>query len=144
MSKNDEFDIGEGGAPEPIISRRQARRQRMAARRTDRAAGGLGWLAGSMLLAIGVLYMLQTLGLLPPFDNWWALFLLIPALGCFSAALGAQRRNDGHISGEVVGLLVAGLLFVGLTAVFYFDLDIRIFGPLFMIIAGFLLLMRQL
>ena len=96
-------------------------------------------MAGALLLAIGVLYMLQVLGLLPPFSNWWAMFLLLPALGCFSAAIGAYRRHENW-AGQALGLVIAGLLFVGLAAVFFFDLDIRWFGPLFLIVAGILLL----
>ena len=104
-------------------SRRQERQEHRAQRRADREAGGLGWMAGLVLIAIGVLYLLHDAGILPTFTNWWAFFLLLPGLGTLSAALGAYQRNGRHWTGEVTGLFVGGLLFVGLTAVFLFNLS---------------------
>ncbi|MBE2222608.1 MAG: hypothetical protein IAF02_13760 [Anaerolineae bacterium] len=121
-------------------TRRQERRERRAVRRADRQAGGWGWISGLILIAIGLFYLLQPTGFLPNFTNWWALFLLLPAVGVLSAALGAYRRNGGQWTGEVTGLFLGGLLFLGITAVFLFNLDFSWFTPLFLIAAGLLLL----
>ena len=123
-------------------SRRQERQDRRAQRQADRQAGGLGWMAGLVLIAIGVLYLLHDAGILPTFTNWWAFFLLLPGLGTLSAALGAYQRNGRHWTGEVTGLFVGGLLFVGLTAVFLFNLSYSWLWPLFLIAAGLFLLFR--
>ena len=127
---------------EPVgyTSRRQERGERRAARQADRQSGGLGWLAGVVLIAIGVLYMLYDYGVLPTFANWWALLLLLPAVGTLSAALGAFRRNGGHWTPDVTGPFVAGLLFLGLTAVFLFELNFGWVAPLFLIAAWLFLL----
>ena len=50
-------------------SRRQERQDHRAQRRADRQAGGLGWMAGLVLIAIGVLYLLHDAGILPTFTN---------------------------------------------------------------------------
>jgi hypothetical protein len=121
-------------------SRRQERLERRAARRAGRQAGGVNWLIGFVLIAFGVLFLLVNAGILPALTNWWALFMLLPAVGVFSAALGAYRRNGGHWTPEVTGLLVGGLLFVALTAVFLFELNYGLLVPLFLIAAGLLLL----
>lgn len=121
-------------------SGRQARIARRAERRADRQAGGWGWLGGALLIAIGVLFLLQNAGYFPQFSNWWALFILLPAIGAFSAGWGAYQRNGGEWTRESVGPMVAGALFVGLTAVFLFNLSLSFFGPLLLIVAGILLL----
>ena len=121
-------------------TRRRERLARRAARRADRQAGGVSWLIGFFFIAIGTLFLLANAGIIPAFANWWALFMLLPAVGVLSAALGAYRRNGGHWTPEVAGLLVGGLLFVGLTAVFLFGLDYGLLVPLFLIAAGLLLL----
>jgi hypothetical protein len=123
-------------------SRRQERRERRAQRRADREAGGLGWMAGLVLMAIGVLYLLHNAGILLAFTNWWALFILLPGFGTLSAALGAYQRNGRHWTGEVTGLFLGGLLFVALTAVFLFNLSYSWLWPLFLIAAGLFLLFR--
>ena len=109
-------------------------------RREDRAAGGGAWMVGLVLIGIGVLYMLQETGITPGLTNWWALFILIPAAATLSSALGVYRRNGGEFNGEVIGPLLAGVFFVGLTAVFLFSLDTGWLWPLFLIGGGLLLL----
>lgn len=125
------------GTQDRYTSRRQERR---AARRADRQAGGLGWIGGLVLIGIGMLYLLRDYGVVPTLTNWWALFLLLPGLGTLSAALGAYRRNGGQWTLEVTGPFIGGLLFLGLTAVFFFELNYGWLWPLFLIAAGILLL----
>ncbi len=137
MSDQDKF----AQEKDEFTSRREERRER----RADRQAGGLGWIAGLVLIAVGGFYLLQNAGILPNLTNlanWWALFLLLPAVGTLSAALGAYRRNGGNWSPEVTGPFLAGLLFLGITAVFLFDLDFGWFVPLFLIAAGLFILFR--
>jgi hypothetical protein len=134
----DDAAQGTDGSP------RQARLERRAARRADRQAGGLNWLIGLFLIVIGGLYLLQEFGVFPEMTNWWALFMLLPATGMLSAAIGAFRRNGGRWTGEVTGLLLGTLLFVAVTAIFFFGLNYSWLVPLFFIAAGMLLLARPL
>ena len=141
MSDQDKFEQM-NDTEDRNISRRQERREHRAERRADREAGGAGWMAGLVFIAIGVLYLLHNAGILPTFTNWWAFFILLPGIGTLSAALGAYRRNGGHWTAEVTGPFLGGVLFVGLTAVFLFNLNFSWLWPLFLIAAGLLLLFR--
>jgi hypothetical protein len=100
----------------------------------------MGLFAGLVLVVIGVLYLLQETEILPSLTNWWALFLLLPALGMISAALGAFQGNGHHWTSAVVLPFLGGLLMVGLTAVFYFGLNLSWLWPLFLIAGGLLLI----
>jgi len=122
--------------------RRPEHLERRAERHATRRAEGSGWMVGLVLIAIGGLFLLHNAGILPTFTNWWALFLLLPGVGTLSAALGAYQRNGGHWTAEVTGPFLGGLLFLGLTALFLFDLNYGWLWPLFLIAAGLLLLFR--
>ena len=124
-------------------SRRQARRARRAELRANRYAGGLGWLVGLILVVIGGLYLLNELGFMTELTNWWALFLLVPAVVILSTALGAFRRNGGRWTPAVVFPLLGSLLLAGLTAAFLFGFDYGWLWSLFLIGAGLLLLAGQ-
>jgi hypothetical protein len=130
--------------PDWRTMRQQQRMERRAERRANRQAGGLGWVGGVILITIGVIYLLTNFGFLPTFDNWWALFILLPGLGTASAAIGGYRRNGGQLSFEVVMPLVASFFFLGLTLVFLFELNYTLVLPIFLITAGILMLFRPI
>lgn len=137
MSEHAKYD---GSEVDRTEDRLRNRRQRREMRRADRQAGGRGWLGGVLLIGLGVLFLLQNAGYLTEFANWWALFLLLPAAGSLSAGLGTYRRSGAEWTKEAVGPLVAGLMFLALTVVFLFGLDLSLFGPLLLIGGGLLLL----
>lgn len=130
--------------PDWRTMRRQERMERRAERRAYRQAGGLGWVAGVVLIAVGFLYLLTMYGYLPTFDNWWALFILLPGIGTASAAVGAYRHNGRQWSFEVVMPLIASFFFLGLTVVFLFELNFTLVLPIFLIAAGLLMLFRPI
>ena len=138
MSDQDKFEQMDDTQDRYTSQRQERRSGRHAARQAD----GSGWMVGLVLITIGGLYLLHNAGILPIFTNWWALFLLLPGVGTLSAALGAYRRNGGHWTAAVTGPFLSGLLFVGLTAIFLFDLNYGWLWPLFLIAAGLLLLFR--
>lgn len=139
MSTQEKYDRLEV-AQDSEFSRREERLARRAERRVDRRAGGLGWLTGLILIVIGVLYLLDNFGYLPDVANWWALFILLPAVAMLSAALGAYRRNGGQWAPAMVGPLLGGLLLGGLSAALLFGFDYGWLWPLFLIAGGLLLL----
>lgn len=145
MSYQDEIKYSpETDKQDDFRSRQQKRRERRAELRANRQAGGLGWAIGLILILIGGLYLLNNMGVLPEINNWWALFILLPGIGTFSASIGAYRRNGGQLTMDVILLFIAGLLFFGLTAVFLFELNFGWLWPLFLIAAGLLLLASPL
>ena len=63
--------------------RRAARRQRLEGRRAGRLSGS--WVVGAILILVGIFIMLPNLTAFS-LQNWWALFILIPAVGAFANA----------------------------------------------------------
>ncbi len=112
--------------------RRMARQERREARYSSR---GGAWVGGAILILLGVVFLLQNTGTLI-FGNWWALFILLPAVGAFSAAWRSYDRDGGQISGATLGSLIAGLVFTGLTVVLFFGFDLTFIGPAALILIG--------
>jgi peptidoglycan/LPS O-acetylase OafA/YrhL len=115
------------------LSRREARQQR----RTARQSGGLTWLAGIILILLGVAFLMQNMGTFTiPLDNWWALFILIPALGAFDKAWQTYRQGDNRLTAVARSSLLAGIILLVVTAVLLFELNWTIFGPILIILVG--------
>ena len=58
------------------------------------AAGS--WAAGVIVIVVGVVFLAKNPGWFGPdwaFDNWWALFILIPTFGSFGGAWRAYQRE---------------------------------------------------
>jgi len=97
------------------------------------------WLPGLVLIVLGAIFLAENyFG--TTLRNWWALFILIPAVGALASGYAMWR--DGDRDGAV-GPIVGGLAFVGLTAVFLFDLPLGQLWPVFLIIAGVGLLVSR-
>jgi hypothetical protein len=117
------------------MERRMERVQHRAERRAARYAGGGAWLAGVGLIVLGVIFMLQNMGLVL-IGNWWALFILLPALGSFAAAYGAYRDNGGRLNALARGSLISGLILTAVAAFFLLDLDWGKWWPSLLILVG--------
>jgi len=115
--------------------RRAARVQYRAERRAARYAGSGAFVGGVALIAFGVIILLQNMGVVQ-LQNWWALFILLPAFGSFTAAYGAYRTNGGHMNAMVRGSFIGELLITAVAMVFLFGLNISLFLPVVLIVAG--------
>ena len=121
--------------PEPTsrMETRYPRRQERRAARGSRMGGSL--IGGIILILIGVVFLLQTQGIFY-LQNWWALFILIPALGAFGSAWRAYQDAGGYLNAQARGSLMMGLLFSMVTAIFLFNLNWTWLGPILIILAG--------
>jgi hypothetical protein len=120
--------------PEPL-DRDEARRQRRAARHA--ATGGLGWVAGLIMIVLGGVFLLYNMGALSiTLHNWWALFILIPALGSFDTAWRAYRAGGNRLTATARGAILAGVILTAITLAFLLELDWTYFGPILLILAG--------
>jgi drug/metabolite transporter (DMT)-like permease len=96
------------------------------------------WLVAIILIVAGVALLVQNVsGSNVHLQNWWALFILIPAFGSFADAwrryVGAGRR----LSPEIARPLTMGLVFVAVTATFIFAPNHwEVVWPVFLIIIG--------
>lgn len=129
----------------PTTDWRELRRQERAARRAERHPASPSWVGGAILILLGGIFLLQNTGLIESFDNWWALFILIPAVGSFATAWRMYQQAGQRWTPVATGPLVGGLVLSSLTAMFLFGLDIGMWWPLFLIAGGIatLLSVRQ-
>jgi hypothetical protein len=93
------------------------------------------WIAGGVLILIGVIFLVRSaFGF--ELNNWWALFILIPALGSLGTAWQMFERNGRRFTAASQGPLIGGLILLAVTAVFLFSLDWGRIWPVFLILAG--------
>lgn len=98
-----------------------------------------GFLPGLVLILLGAIFLAENyFG--TTLHNWWALFILIPALSTLATAYALWR--DGHTDGAI-GSFIAGIGFLILTALFLLDLPIGQLWPVFLIVAGVALLIGR-
>jgi len=94
-----------------------------------------GWIAGGGLIVIGLVFVLKNL---TGFElhNWWALFILVPAIGSlvtsYQLYLRAGRRFTPAARGPLLGAAVLGAI----VAIFLFDISWDFAWPLLLVLAG--------
>jgi len=120
----------------PTTDWRELRRQERAARRAERHPASPSWVGGAILILLGGIFLLQNTGLIESFDNWWALFILIPAAGSFATAWRMYQQAGQRWTPVATGPLVGGVVLSSLAAMFLFGLDIGMWWPLFLIAGG--------
>jgi hypothetical protein len=135
------------GSPPPLPPAtnqdwREMRRAERAARREERRAGGGAWIGGIILIVLGVIFLLQNVrGFY--LDNWWALFILIPAFGSFADAWNIYRQT-GRLGRRVRGALISGCVFLLITATFLYNWNWGVVLPVLLIIWGITILLNSL
>jgi hypothetical protein len=132
-------------APRPNwrAERRRERWERREARWDARGDyGRVGLPVGALIvLGLGVVLLLQNFGYELP-ENWWSLFLLIPAGGALVTAARIYRA-EGGVTPPVIGSLVAGAVLLLLWAAFWFNFGWGIFWPVILILVGVAMLGRH-
>jgi hypothetical protein len=98
-----------------------------------------GWIAGGVLLMLGLLLLVSNITG-APFNNWWALFILIPALGSLYIAL-RNYGQTGAMTESVRKPLTGGLILFLVSLMFLFEIDWSRFWPFLLIIVGGTLLL---
>lgn len=92
------------------------------------------WLPGLILVVIGLVLLASTLSGFQ-LRNWWALFILIPAVSSLVSAW-KHYQSAGRVNRSALNALFVGVLFALLATVFLFDLSWTLFGPLLLILLG--------
>ena len=118
------------------MDRREARRQRRLERLADPSRGG-AWVAGLIMIILGGIFLLRNTGTFDiPLKNWWALFILIPAIGSLETARRLYRSAGNQLTAPARGSLLVGVVLTFVTAMFIFELNWSYFGPILIILAG--------
>jgi hypothetical protein len=96
---------------------------------------------GVALVALGLVFLVQNyLGY--ELRNWWALFILLPAAGSFTAAWSSWR--NGRRPYAAASSFTMGILFTAVAAIFLLDLPWGRVWPIFIILAGIGMLLPAL
>lgn len=95
--------------------------------------GGQSWLPGVVLILMGGIFLLRNYTDFD-FENWWALFILFPAISNLSTAY-ANYRSSG-MNRSVRAHAFWGLFFVLLSMSFLFGLEFGALWPAFLILGG--------
>lgn len=117
------------------IDRREARRQRRAERLGDPSRKST-WMAGLILIILGGMFLMQNMGSNIPLKNWWALFILIPAIGAFETGIRIYRHAGNQLTAPASGSLLVGGVLTVVTLGFLFNINWTFFGPALLILAG--------
>ena len=101
----------------------------------DKNVGRSGpFMPGVFLIVLGLFFLAKNLtGFY--LDNWWAIFILIPAADNFSRGITSLRR-EGKLSRSARKHFFWSLFFVLLSAAFLISLNFGILWPVFIILAG--------
>ena len=122
--------------------KRELRRMEREERRARRASSGTPWIAGVILILLGIIFLLQNVrGFY--LNNWWALFILLPAFGSFATAWNSYHQT-GRLNRRVRGALISGCVFLLITAAFLFNLNWGLVLPILLIVWGISLLLNSL
>lgn len=97
------------------------------------------WIPGIVLILLGTVFLLRNVFDID-IENWWAVFILFPALGNLMSAY-TQYRASGQFDRKVRSHAFWGLFFVMLASAFFFGLDFGLIWPVFLILGGLALLL---
>ncbi len=100
------------------------------------------WLGGVVLIGIGLFFLVGNVFSVNLSGNWWAVFILIPAVLNLERAWRAYR-HDGYLSEKASGSLIGGLLIGAVAFIFLFGLSFGDWWPLFLIIVGLGALLKR-
>lgn len=102
----------------------------------DRANRASALTAGGVLILIGAFFLARNLTNWSLGDwNWWALFILIPAVGAL-ANVWSIYQSKGHLPAAARGPLVFGVAMLLVAGIFLLELSWGTLWPLFLIVVG--------
>ena len=127
-----------GGPDGPHENWREQRREERRARRDERheMTWGLGgsWIWGVILVALGIVFLLENFGIKVP-QNWWAVFLVLPGIGVLWSAW-RMYQHDGRLTRSIVSTTVVGGVLVLFGLSFLAGIDWGVLWPLVLIVLG--------
>ena len=98
------------------------------------------WVGGLVLIGIGIVFLIMNLTDYQ-LNNWWALFILIPAIAPISNAVRVYRQ-EGRLGQEGRGSLLGGLIMLFIGSAFLFGWNWGNIWPVFLVMGGIGLLLN--
>ena len=99
-----------------------------------------GW-SGLTFVALGLFFLWMNWGT-ARLENWWAIFILLPAVGMFSLAWGTYRWI-GRFNFAVSANFGIGLVIFTVAMMFFLELSWGIWWPLMIIVPGLALMLNH-
>lgn len=93
---------------------------------------------GVILVMVGVIYGLNSLNIVDInlfFPGWWTLFIIVPCV------IGLV--TDGDKTGNIIGVIIGVLLFLGANDIIDYDLIWKLIFPLIIIVVGLSLIFKD-
>lgn len=101
-----------------------------------------GLVPALVLIALGGIFLLQNVGRLPAWGNWWALFILIPA-GAAGTAWTLYRDAGDRLTPAARRAALSAAMLTFVAAMFLFGLNWGLLWPVFLIFIGLEALARR-
>lgn len=95
------------------------------------------WALGLAIVLVGGVLLARNLGVdffFLHLDNWWALFILVAAVGPLQQAYVIYRREGWSMS--VANSLVSAAFILAIALIFLLDLSFFTWWPIFVILGG--------
>lgn len=100
------------------------------------------WGTGAVLIIVGIVLVISNITGFA-FSNWWALFMLIPAVFLLGSVWRDYQAN-GRLTSASTGYLIGGLGSLTVAAVFLFDsISWNIFFPMAFVFGGIAVLLSN-
>jgi len=93
-----------------------------------------GWFVGVVLIALGLIFLLENFGYVFT-ENWWALFIYLGAAATF-VNMWREWRIAGWFNSKAAGSLTFGLVLTTVASIFLFDLLWDTWWPLILVAVG--------
>lgn len=100
----------------------------------DKSGRGDTWIGGLVLITVGLIMLVTTMTDYT-LNNWWALFILIPAFGSLGHAVSVYR-TQGRLGSEGRGSIMGALVMFFVAAAFLFNMNWGTIWPYFLIVPG--------
>jgi hypothetical protein len=91
---------------------------------------------GVLLVAVGIVLYLRSMGWIGLTFNWWALFILMPVAGLLAAAGAAIRQAGGRLNSAARGSLGSAAIILTVAILLMFGFDWGIWWPLMLLVPG--------
>jgi hypothetical protein len=96
---------------------------------------GSQWIAGVVLILLGVVFLLERAGYFVLTENWWALFIYLAAVACFANVWRAYRAA-GRFGPSATGSLVWGLALTVVATILFSNLSWDMWWPAILVAIG--------
>jgi len=102
---------------------------------------GNTWIVAVILILVGIGLLVSNFTSFT-FDNWWALFLLIPAIAMLRN-VWVDYQENGRLTSKCTGPLIGGLAILVTVVIFLFNLSWSGLWPLAFVFGGIAVLLSS-